>query len=464
MRGRWAAFVVTCLGSIGAPNVLRAAPPSERDEHADRYDVLVRSETYVELFRRALLPGPSGALVETETVAPVHQYVRLDMRDVDTSWRKDSVDLELGAWARAWIGDGDTERTLDGDIQTASARYRHGPISLRLGRQHAAGGAARYVRFDGLLAAAELGAGFDAEAYAGFTVLPRWDARPGYHHLGAAADSLLRDPDALAEPDRSGYLLGGGRLGWDSSRASAGLSFHEQHEPDGLARRTLGLDARAALLTDATLGGAARLALDAARIQDARLWVDVTPIDEIDGSLEYLHTEPALFLSRQSVLSVFSTDAYDEVGGSALARLTERVSVEGNGFVEFYSDSRRGARGELAARAFPGAGKRTLVRVAYTRVLAVENGYHSMRASVARRIVPELSGTLEAYAYLYDDPIQNRITSEVYAGTLSYQATRALNVLFGTSLAQSPYAFFDLQTLIRLEVDLDLSTRRAQPW
>ena len=27
-----------------------------------------------------------------------------------------------------------------------------------------------------------LGAGFDAEVYGGFTVLPRYDARPGYHH------------------------------------------------------------------------------------------------------------------------------------------------------------------------------------------------------------------------------------------------------------------------------------------
>ena len=59
------------------------------------------------------------------------------------------------------------------------------------------GGAARYSRFDGLAIGLAFGAGFDAEVYGGFTVLPRYDARPGYYLLGATADSLLRDPNAL---------------------------------------------------------------------------------------------------------------------------------------------------------------------------------------------------------------------------------------------------------------------------
>jgi hypothetical protein len=273
----------------------------------------------------------------------------------------------------------------------------------------------------------------------------------------------LRDPDALPEPERSGYLLGGGRLGWASAHAEAGGSFHEQHEPDGLSRRTLGLDGRVTLMPEVSVGTAGLFELGASRIQDARLWLDTTPIEPVDATLEYLHTEPALFLSRQSVLSVFTTDAYDELGGSALARVTERLSLEGSGFIQFYDESRRGARGELSAFGFPGRGKRTLVRVSYGRVLAVENGYHSMRASLRRFVTPRLSGTLEAYTYLYDEAIRSRRSSEVYAGTLSYRATDAVNVLWGASLAQSPYATFDLQTLVRLEVDVDLSSRRAEP-
>jgi hypothetical protein len=163
------------------------------------------------------------------------------------------------------------------------------------------------------------------------------------------------------------------------------------------------------------------------------------------------------------VLSVFSTDSYDEAGGSALLRVTERFALEGEGSIQFYDADERGARGEIAARAFPGFGKRTFVRVGYTRVQAVDNGYHSLRASLSRRITPNLTGTLEAYNYLYDEAIRSRTTSEVYSGTLGYQANDALHLLWGASLAQSPYAEFDAQTLIRVSYDFDFSTRREVP-
>jgi hypothetical protein len=435
-----------------------AAPPGPVDE-SDRYELAVHGETHVELFRRALLPGPRGSLIESDTVVPVHQYLRLDARNLDTGWQKDAVDVELGAFGRAWFGERENERTFDGDVQTAFVRYRHGPVSLRLGRQHVAGGAARYARFDGADVAVELGAGLDVEAYGGFTVLPRWNARPGYHHLGDAADTLLVDPDALPEAERSGHLLGGGRIGYGSDRIRAGLSFHEQHEPDGLARRGLGADARAHVSDRASVGANALVELDARRLQDARLFADLTPIDRLDLSAELLHTEPALFLSRQSVLSVFSTDAYDEAAGSALVRVTDRFSVEGEGAVQIYDESRRGARSELGVRVLPGAGKRTLVRLSYARVLAVDNGYHSLRASLARRITAELTGTLEAYSYLYDEPISGHTTSEVYAGTLAYRVSPPFRLLLGTSVARSPYAALDAQALVSASYAFDFSTR-----
>jgi hypothetical protein len=270
---------------------------------------------------------------------------------------------------------------------------------------------------------------------------------------------LLVDPDAVAEPDRSGHLLGGGRVGFSSERVRAGVSFHEQHEPGGLGRRGLGADARARVWDDATLGASGLFELDARRVQDARVFADLTPVEKLDLSAEYLHTEPALFLSRQSVLSVFSTDAYDEAAGSALLRVTDRLALEGEGAVQIYDESRRGARGELGARVLPGAGKRTIVRLEYARVRAVDNGYHSLRASLARRITRELTGTLEGYFYLYDEAIARRTSSEVYAGTLGYRVSQPLRLLFGTSLAHSPYAALDAQALLSASYDFDFSTR-----
>jgi hypothetical protein len=462
LRARRTTLLCASLISLGVPGVAAAGDEQGAGEPADRFSWSIAGETYAELFRRALLPGPNGALVERDTAVPLYKYVFLRAQDIDTSWRKDSIDVELAAWSRVWLGeDQPTESRLDGDVQTASVRYRHGPLSLRFGRQHAAGGAARYVRFDGVTLDGRPGAGLEIEGYGGYTVLPRWDDRPGYHHLGAAADSLLRDPEALPEPDRSGYWLAGGRFGWASSRAHAAVSFHEQAEPEGLSRRTLGLDGRGLVLKDAAIGGTALLDIDALRLQDARLWVDATPTPALDLSAEVLHTEPALFLSRQSVLSVFSADAYEEAGGSGVLRVTDRFTVEGGGWVQFYDESHRGARGEIGIRALPGAGRRTIARVTYARVLAVGNGYHSLRTSLSRRILAALSGTLEVHGYLYDEAIRERRTSVFYSGTLSYQATPALNLLWGASLAQSPYASVDAQTIVRASYAFDVSAGSA---
>lgn len=427
------------------------------DPRADTFALSVRTETYAELFRRALLPGPSGSIVETNTELPIHQFAFLRAQGMDVGWCNDCVDVELSAWGSAWGpawrgGGTETEGPIfGGDVQTAHVTHRLGPTEMRLGRQSATGGAARYVRFDGLAIDAALGAGFDVGAYAGWTVLPRWD-QPAYHQLGAATDSLLRHPDSLPEPDRSGYHLAGGRVGWASERVQAAASVHNQEEPTGLSRRTLGLDAQTSLLPETVVGMAGLLELDALRPQQARLWADVSPWETTRLSLEMLHTEPALFLSRQSVLSVFSTEAYQEVGGTAGYRFSDGFGITSGGWVEFYDQDRRGARGEVTADMSPG---QTQIRCGYGRVVAIGNGYHSLRASAMRKIVANLSGTLEAYGYRYDSPIRGQGVSLYAAGTLLAHVAPEASFLWGVSIARSPYANVDAQTLVRFAWALD---------
>jgi hypothetical protein len=427
----------------------------------DRHELSVHSETYAELFRRALLPGPNGSLVSTETAAPLLEYLSLRATDLDTAWGKDSLDLEFAAWGRAWLGARDAERPLEGDVQTANARYRHGPLTLRLGRQVVTGGAARFARFDGVAANVEVGAGFEASAYGGLTALPRWNERPRHEHLGAAPDALLRDADSLEPVARDEYWLAGARLGWGSAEQRAGLSFHEQREPTGIAHRNLGVEGRAALFSRALLGTNAVLDLNQLRLGDARLWLDVSPTRTVDLSLEYLHTEPASFLSRQSVLSVFGNAAYDEVGSYATVRVGPALSLAGAGFAQRYDgEGRNGARAELSARAFLGPSRSTFLRATYTRVQTADNGYHSLRSAFARRFAVYLRGTLEAYAYFYDRAIRGYRASTVYAGTLTFEPTRQLNLLWGASLAHSPYANLDAQTELRLCYTWDAGTQR----
>lgn len=458
--GRWLLAVLP-LAAYAAPT--RAEPGPAAPDARDRYELSARSDTYAELFRRALLPGPNGSLVSTDTAAPFYEYASLRATDLDTPWRKDSLDLELAMWGRAWLDARNAEQLLDGDIQIASVRYRQGPLSLRLGRQQIAGGAARFSRFDGLELEAALGSGIEASAYGGWTVLPRWNEQLRYQHLGAAPDSLRHEWAALEPGQRGDNWLSGGRIGWGSAERRLGVSFHEQHDRGGLGRRNLGLDGRTPLTSFATLGTNAVLDVDRDRFADARVWLDTSPAKAVDLSFEYLHTEPALFLSNQSVLSVFGSAGYDEAGSYATFRATDALTFDGSGFVEVYQGERPGGRAELAARWFLGAARRTFVRLSYARLLAPDNGYHSLRSSLSQRFSMHVHGTIEAYAYLYDQAIRSYRASTVYAGTLSFDPAPELSLLLGASLAHSPYANLDAQTELRVSYAFDRSVPGRLP-
>jgi hypothetical protein len=458
-RRRWIAFapLVLLQGVWAAPCSAEARASRSVSSEANQSDspaaaaVVARSETYLQLFRRALLPGPNGALIRPSTAAPIHQYLLASARDISTA-APGALDLDFGAWARLWPTDSRLERPFDGDVQTASVRYRVGPFWARLGRQQVTGGAARYARFDGVLVGAAHPLGIFAEGYSGFSVLPRWDERPGYHHLGSLEDELVRRDDELA--DRRGHWLAGTRLGYASSALGGSLSLHEQRERGGVAFRNLGVDASARPFDGGSVGGSALLELDGRRLAMARAWLDATPHPSLDAGAEFLRAEPALLLSRQSVFSVFTADGYDELGATLTFRAKRWVRFESAGYLQLYHGERPGARGEVTARLVADRSRRTLVRATYTRVLVPENGYHSLRTALSRDFSRTLAATLEAYGYFYDRPVAGHTTSSVYAGTLAYRVLESLEVLWGGSLARSPYAALDAQTLLRVSYQL----------
>ena len=428
-----------------------AAKQGSTSERPDRFTVLGQSETYVSLYRQALLPGQNGAQVPTETAVPVHEYLFANARDVDAPWQKDAIGVEFAAWGRLWPTESSSERPFDGDVQTANVRLDAGPGWARLGRQQVAGGAARFARFDG----ATLGVshlGFFAEGYGGFTVLPRWNAT-AYQKLGKEEDTLLTVPPV--QPERSSHWLAGGRVGYKTTRVSGSLSFHEQRTEGGVDHRLLGLDVGGQPMDRASVGGSALLELDTGRFATGRIWIDAAPHRLIDLGAEYLHAEPALLLSRQSVLSVFTTNGYEEVGGTVAARLATFLRLEAGGYLEAYEDNGSGERGEVAARFAWGRTRPTLVRLALSRVMAPENGYRAMRASFSHALTSRLGATLEAYGYFYDQPIAGFTTSSVYVGTATYKILDRLDALWSASVARSPYAAFDAQTMLRVTYRFD---------
>ena len=163
------------------------------------------------------------------------------MTDVDAPWKKDSLDFELSAWGSALMGEvGQTDWRVDGDLQTANVRYHAGRAGFAWVARSMPVGPRASRASTGSPPVASSRWGSAARFYGGLSVLPRWDARPGYYQLGSASDTLLRDPQALPDPSRSGYWLAGGRIYYDKGPVIAGVSMHEQHESSELARPTWG--------------------------------------------------------------------------------------------------------------------------------------------------------------------------------------------------------------------------------
>ncbi len=448
------------LALIAASGVAHA---QDADSVADRYELSARSNTYVRWFQRSVLPGAGGTQITSDTLVPVYEYVTVRVIDLDTAWSKDSTDVELSAWGSALVvapdegRDAWNERRFDGDVTIANVRHRVGPASLKLGRQIVTAGSARFSHIDGISAGARSDFGLGLDAYAGLTVLPRWAERPGYQHLGSARESLVEQPDALPDPTRTEYWMVGSRLHYThADKAAFGVSFHEQTEAGELGRRDLGADLAVTPFRELGLAGDAFLDLDSTQLVEARAQAELRPTDRIDVLAEYRRAEPGLLLSRQSVLSVFSTDRFDELGGEVGYRPTSRLTLGLGSWLQVFGGDDPGARASAKAKIVPDRPRRVTLQLVASRVSERENGYWSGRGSVRYRFIDPAAITLEHYVYKYDAPIHGFGTSTVEAAAIQWALTPELGVLFGSSVARTPYASLDAQALLRVSYGLDL--------
>jgi hypothetical protein len=225
------------------------------------------------------------------------------------------LDAEVSAWGQAQPTDASPEPRLDADVSIAYVQQRLQSGYVRLGRQQVSGGAARNVRFDGARVALASREAVGVDAYAGWTVLPRWNQRPTYRLLGSAADARLDEAAALPDPERSGHLVLGARARYSVGDALLlGASYHEEREADALGRRNVGGDLWLRVASGVELF--ARAVMDADRVQlaDARASLEVSAGRTLRVSVDYDRYDPSLLLSRQSVTSVFGAEAYDALG------------------------------------------------------------------------------------------------------------------------------------------------------
>gem|GEM_PF-3392775 len=431
----------------------------------DRLQAAAYSRTFVRLFRRRYLGGLGGEVTEDETIVPVYEYVGLRVIDADAPWGKDSLDLRLEGWGTVDAVDVSEDRRLTGDLVAANATGRFGPGYVTVGRQTAVGGAARFTRFDGLMAGVRSSYGLGADAYVGLAVTPRFHDRPEYVLLGSRADSMLKHPEALPSTSMTDAWLAGGKLSWSrAGRFHAAASFHEEHERAGLARQWAAIDISGQPARSLSLGGTGAFDIFSAHLADADGYVDWEPIEQLALSGEVTHSNPSLFLSRSSVLSVFSLDTLTEAGGEVTVRAIPRVQLGVSAWHDWYSDSTSSNRFGGRIRAGWGHRDALVAQIRYARVEESEKGYHAVRGAIAYRVVEPVVATVELHEYLYDVAVHGVDSATYGSTTVEYGAAKQpWKLMLGGFMTRSPFAAMDAQAIARLSYDMDLATGATTP-
>src|SRR5262249_3003620 len=171
---------------------------------------------------------------------------------------------------------------------------------------------------------------------------------------------------------------------------------------DGRAdRQELGADARLFLGDKVTLNGLAAFSVLESRLSEASLRALWQARRNLEITLEANRVAPDLFVSRNSIFSVFAEDNRDEVGATLYFRPLPRLRLYGDGFV-VNDDSGTGGRAGLRATLALDGENATQVGVE-GRVLAVPGSrYVQGRLFGVHRFGSQVAATLDCDAVRLD--------------------------------------------------------------
>ncbi len=342
---------------------------------ADTVDVTSTTLLQVGQQTRGGLPLQRPDLV---TVGPAFEILSITARGV-TNPVADDLSIVLDTWGsyeladRRW--DTGTSSKLNGDVVTGylSGRFLGRRLTLRLGREHVATGVGRMIQIDGGEAILALPVGLRISLYGGVPVSQRFTTRTS----------------VVTWNPVGGDRAGGVRLAWSAALPGMpgrgldlGVSSNVVQDGSDPVRQEVGADLR--LQPTGTL---AFTGVGAYSVYDERF-------SEIAGRATWAATHrlyveadarrvaPDLFLSRNSILSVFTDSTRTEVGGGATYEIGKGLAVGAAYHAEIEpGETEESAKylGHEAEGRIEWHRGRSLAGAELLYLSALENGYTALR-------------------------------------------------------------------------------------
>jgi hypothetical protein len=341
---------------------------------------------------------------QTYSLIPVYEMLSLSAHDVKNPL-SESLELVLSTWGAANLGDKPwwngyvNSGSLSADLNLAYVRagWANRAVVLSLGRMNVVAGVARMVQLDGVSLALRLPAGFGVSAYAGSPVSARFSTR-----------GLPYDANPI-----TGDVAAGGRVSWmlpgvlDLGASVAWVADHGD-----AARQDVGGDIRITPTRALAIVGFADYSILAEALAEGSASATYQISRAVSVSADYRYTVPALFLSQNSILWVFSDSTRNDVGANVHLALG-RWAVDA-GYTELLTDSGNGPRVGARATWRPTNHSSVGAELAYLDIPENKYVYGRVFGSLGMK---RFTATLDLQDYSFDKPVNGEKNS--FLGTLS---------------------------------------------
>jgi hypothetical protein len=222
-------------------------------------------------------------------------------------------------------------------------------------------------------------------------------------------------------------------------------------------KQEVGADLRLRPFRPVTITGFGAWSLYDERLSEASARVAWTPTRKLLLEADYRFTAPDLFLARNSILSVFSAEERQEIGGGAEYELGGGFSVGANYHALLEPGEDGSANDELGHQAdarVEWERRETLVGVEGFFLDAFDNGYTGGRI-FGRQSFGKLFGAAEALLHVF----REEVNREDYAlsGTVSagYELARGFSAVVSGRFGVTPFLEESAELLAKLVYQAD---------
>jgi hypothetical protein len=396
--------------------------------------VEVNATTLLNVARQTRGPGPDPELV---TVAPAYEILSITARELRNPFA-DDLAVVVSAWGSyefqdpRW--DNGTTSDLTGDVMTGYVQGRliDRHLTLRLGRAQVQTGVARMIHLDGGQAIAFLPGGVRVSGYAGVPVSQRFTSRTG-----------IRNWNPLG-----GDLAYGGRLAWSlaipgiaSRGLDLGASANVVSNDGDPVKQEVGADVRFRPNAKVELAGLASYSLFDERFSEGTARIGWNASRKLFVEADYRYIAPDLFLARNSILSVFSAEERQDLGGGATYELGRGLRVGANYHLLLEPGETGSANGETGHEAdarVEWERGHTLVGADAFLLDAFENGYVGGRL-FGRQDYGKFFAAVDVLLHVFRDEINGEDYS--VSGTLSagYELARGFSAVITGRAGVTPF-------------------------